>query len=377
MEMLSRAPANDDWYAIESIRDLPSPALLVYRQRVAENVRRMVALAGNPERLWPHAKTHKLAEVARMQLDAGIRNFKCATLAEARMLAEVGASNVLVAYGLAGPSRSTFAKLIQQFPATRFGVLVDNPISLERLESALSAERVTADGYLDLDVGMHRTGIAPGPAAMALFRRIAESPCLRPAGLHAYDGHLKQHSPAERQSASDEGFSAVDAMAESLRASGFPSILVIAGGSPTFAIHAKHSDRCLSPGTCVFWDWAYTTKFPDLDFLHAVLLLARVISRPTDDTLCLDLGYKAVSPDNPNPRVAFPQLPDAEMLVHSEEHLLIRTSRARDFNIDDCLYGIPYHVCPTVALYDEAIVVDGGRVVDRWPIIARQRMTRL
>jgi D-serine deaminase-like pyridoxal phosphate-dependent protein len=308
-----------------------------------------------------------------MQIEAGIRTFKCATLAEAQMLAHCGAEHVLVAYSLAGPSRTTFARLIARQPATRFGVLVDNLRSVELLEAALEAEHVTADAYVDLDVGMHRTGLPVGPDALQLFERLAASKRLRAAGLHAYDGHLKQRDPLEREQASDARFAAVDAMAATLRARRYGNLEVIAGGSPTFAIHARHPDRILSPGTCVFWDWAYATKFPDLDFLHAALALTRVISRPTPDTLCLDLGYKAVSPDNPSPRVALLQIPDAEMLIHSEEHLLIRTARAGDLDVDDCLYGIPYHICPTVALYDYAYVVAGGRIVDRWQVVARRR----
>lgn len=372
-----RGGTNDSWYFLEATDDISSPALLVYRERVVENIRRMIVVAGDPRRLCPHAKTHKLAEVTRLQIAAGIRQFKCATLAEAQMLAECGADHVLVATALAGPSRRTFAELIGSYPATRFGTLLDNARSLELLEGVLSNAGGTADALVDLDVGMHRTGIAPGDGARALFRRIAASNCLRPVGLHAYDGHLKQRDPVERASACDASFAPVERLAATLKEEGFDPVEVIAGGSPTFAIHARHPDRTLSPGTCVFWDWAYITKFPDLDFLPAVTLLTRVISRPTADTLCLDLGYKAVSPDNPDPRVAFPQLPDARMLVHSEEHLLIQSQDAGEFQVDDCLYGIPYHVCPTVALYDEAIAVVGNRAAERWPIVARRRDVRL
>jgi D-serine deaminase-like pyridoxal phosphate-dependent protein len=124
----------------------------------------------------------------------------------------------------------------------------------------------------------------------------------------------------------------------------------------------------------VFWDIGYSTKFPDLDFLHAAVLLARVVSKPTADRLCLDLGYKAVSPDNPQPRVSLLDMPDAVPVVHSEEHLTVETVRAGDFKVGDCVYGVPYHVCPTVALHREAIVIDGGRVVARWPVAARDRV---
>lgn len=372
-----RLPTRPDWHTVAEVERIPSPALLIYVDRVAENVRRMIDLAGDPARLRPHVKTHKLAEIVRLQLQAGIRKFKCATLAEAQMLAQAGADEVLVAFQLAGPLRRTLAQLIRAYPGARFGLLVDNLPAIELLEAALANERVAADAYVDLDVGMHRTGIAPGPEAAALFDRLAASSCLRPAGVHVYDGHLKQHDPLERERASDRGFEAVNAFVREMAAAGMPGLEIIAGGSPTFAIHARHPERTLSPGTCVFWDWAYASKFPDLDFLHAAMVLTRVISRPAADLVCLDLGYKAVSPDNPDPRVYFPQIPDAQMAVHSEEHLLIRTADAGRWRIDDCLYGIPYHVCPTVALYDEAIAVRDGRAFARWPIVARRRSVEL
>ena len=148
---------------------------------------------------------------------------------------------------------------------------------------------------------------------------------------------------------------------------------IVSGGTPTFPVHASRIDFECSPGTCVFWDHAYATRFPDLDFLPAALLITRVISRPTENRLCLDLGYKAVSPDNPDPRVHFLDVPDAKTVVHSEEHLAIETSRAAEFQVGDVLYGVPWHVCPTVALHAAAVTIENKRATGVWPVVARDR----
>jgi D-serine deaminase-like pyridoxal phosphate-dependent protein len=149
--------------------------------------------------------------------------------------------------------------------------------------------------------------------------------------------------------------------------------LLIAGGTPTFPIHASHADRECSPGTTVLWDFGYGDKYPDLAFQTAAVLLTRVVSKPAPGRLCLDLGHKAVAAENPHPRVRLLELPDAVPVMHSEEHLVIETPRAAEFSIGQVLHGIPRHICPTVALHSEAIVVENGRVAAQWPILARAR----
>jgi D-serine deaminase-like pyridoxal phosphate-dependent protein len=124
----------------------------------------------------------------------------------------------------------------------------------------------------------------------------------------------------------------------------------------------------------VLWDFGYSTKFLDLDFLHAAVVLTRVVSKPGANRLCLDLGHKAIAAENPPPRVQFLNLPDATAIAHSEEHLVIETGRANEFSVGDCLYGVPRHICPTVALYSEATVAHEGKATERWRITARERV---
>lgn len=362
------------WYAISNVDDVASPALLVYPDRVRQNLARMIEMAGGTARLRPHVKTHKMAEVVQLKLEAGIDKFKCATIAEAEMLADCGARDVLLAYPMVGPNIRRVADLAAKFPQMRLAVLADDPSAVAALSVAVTKVGREVDVLVDLDNGMHRSGIAPDERADAVYRAIHETPGLHAIGLHIYDGQIREHDPAARTTAADTAFQPVAAMIERLRRAGLPEPRIVAGGSPTFPMHAHYPEREVSPGTCVFWDASYQTKFPDLGFMNAALVLTRVISRPAADVVCLDLGYKAVSPDNPDPRAELLGIPDAKMIVHSEEHLAVRTSQGANLRVGDAVYAIPFHICPTCALYREAIVVENGLARDRWPIVARDRM---
>jgi D-serine deaminase-like pyridoxal phosphate-dependent protein len=130
----------------------------------------------------------------------------------------------------------------------------------------------------------------------------------------------------------------------------------------------------LSPGTCIFNDAGYSETFPDLVFKPATAILTRVISRPTADRITLDLGYKAVASDPPaGKRLILPDLPDAEQVLQNEEHLVVRTARAEEFQPGDELLAIPRHICPSVALHKQAYVISQGKLVDRWDVVARDR----
>ena len=362
---------HSEWYWIANVVEVDSPALLIYPERAEENVRRMIAIAGGPERLCPHVKTHKLAELVRMQMALGITKFKCATIAEAEMVASCGAADAVLAHQPVGPKVQRLIQLIKKFPQTSFAAIADDESAVRVLSQAATQAGVKIKILLDVDCGMHRSGIAPGPKAVALYRLMASLPGLETQGLHAYDGHIDDKDVALRTKNCDEAFAAVAALRHEL--SDLPVPRIIAGGTPTFPIHAQRPGVECSPGTSIFWDLGYGNQCPDLHFLNAALVLTRVISKPGNNRLCLDLGHKAIAAEKPHPRVQFLNLPDAQAVTHSEEHLVVETSRADKFAVGDVLYGIPRHVCPTVALHAEAVVIRNGRAEERWKITARDR----
>ncbi len=369
----SRSNRMNAWYHVQNAPEVASPALLFYPERIAENVRRMVRLAGGAARLRPHIKTHKSADVLRLNLEQGITKFKCATIAEAEMAADTGAADILIAYPLVGPNDRRLLELTRKFPAAKFSCVADNATAIQALAETFAADGRAVELLLDIDCGQHRTGIEPGPQALELYRLIATTRGLKPGGLHVYDGHIHEPDLTARTAQCEAAFAPVDKLRRELTEAGWPVPRIVAGGTPTFPLHAKNPAFECSPGTCVLWDFSYSEQYNDLDFLHAALVLTRVVSRPGGNRLCLDVGHKAVAAENPHPRIQFPNLPDAKAITHSEEHLVIETTRAGEFAVGDCLYGVPRHVCPTVALYSEAVVVRAGRAAERWRITARDR----
>ena len=362
-----------NWFDFAGAESVATPALVLYRERIEENLRQMIAIAGDPRRLRPHVKTHKIAQLIARQVELGITKSKASTIAEVEMCAANGAADVLLAYPAAGPNIARLCQLARNFPAVKFSALTDSAESIAALAAGAREAGLTLDVFLDLDPGMARTGVPAGPRAVELYRLIAAEPSLRAAGLHAYDGHLHQQDLAERERECEAAFAPVLALRRELEAAGLPVPTLVASGSPTFAIHARHHDRELSPGTTVLWDFGYGDKHPDLPFVPAALLLTRVVSKPGTNRLTLDLGHKAVAAENPHPRVRLIEIPDAAFAMQSEEHLVIETPRVAEFAIGQILHGIPRHICPTVALHNEAVVVERGRIVDHWSITARGR----
>jgi D-serine deaminase-like pyridoxal phosphate-dependent protein len=365
--------AEPPWYRVADAANIPSPALLVYPERVERNLERMIALAGGAPRLRPHAKTHKMREVLVRLLALGVTRSKCATIAEAELAASVGVPDVLLAYPLTGPNLARWAALVRAFPGMRFSVTADSASAVEALSGVGRELAAPIDVLLDLDVGMHRTGVPPDDAALGLYRRLGELPGLAPGGLHAYDGQVGDTDVAARTAACDAAFAPVAALRGAIQSVGLPVPRVVAGGTPTLPIHAQRREVECSPGTCVFWDAGYARRFPDLGFAPAALVLARVVSKPAAGRLCLDLGHKAIASEMPHPRVEWLDLPEARAVGHNEEHLLIATPHADRFEVGACLYGIPWHICPTVALHAEAVAVVGGRAVGTWAVAARVR----
>lgn len=365
-------------YLLADVAAVFTPALVFYPEFIRRNVRRAVELVGDPARLRPHVKTHKTREITRLQIDRGIAKHKAATVAECEVLADAGAADVLLAYPVVGPTAGRFAVLARKYPGTTFAATIDHPISLAGLADAVSAAGRPLGFVLDLDVGQHRTGIPIGDAAASLYERAARTPGLIPEGLHAYDGHNHQESPAEREAAARAALAPVLAFRAELERRGLPVPRIVAGGTPTFLAFAAVRDvpglEC-SPGTHVLYDRGYASRFPDLTgFTPAAVLVTRVISRPTANRVTFDLGNKAVAADPPAAkRVHLLDVPEFTIVAHNEEHLVVEAPHADRFAPGDVAYALPWHVCPSVALHREALIAEGGRVVGRWPIAARDR----
>ncbi len=365
---------DNKWFEIENVETIDSPSVAIFKNHVVHNIKEMVALVnGKVERLMPHVKTNKMPKIMQLLMDAGISNFKASTISEAEIAAETGANSVLIAHQLVGPKVDRFLSLISHFSETTFSTLIDSIETAELLNSKASKIDIKVNIYIDINNGMDRSGIKIGTDLDKLIIFLKDCKALQFKGLHVYDGHLRDADFSTRNEKIENGFVTVTDYFQNLKKE-YPSIQMICGGTPSFTSHLLNKDRITSPGTCVLWDWGYNEKLTEQNFKYAALLVTRIISKPTEGIVTLDLGHKSVAPENPiDKRVKFLNLEDYELLSQSEEHGVLKVKNWEELQIGDVLYGVPYHVCPTINLHDEVSVIENGQKTNTWEITARKR----
>ena len=360
------------WYRPENEDSIATPCVLLFPERIEENIRRMIAIAGKAERLRTHVKTHKLAELVKLQLQHGINKFKCATISEVAMAAGAGGKDILLAYPLLGPSIKIWFKLMEKYPVARLSLCVDSEPALAQLEHHARQSGRQVDLFIDIDNGMHRTGMDPGKA-YELILSLAGKKEFNFRGLHIYDGHIHEPDPVERKKHCIHDFKIVSSLVDYLEQAEIPVKELACGGTPTFPIHAAFPSRTLCPGTPLLWDAGYGSKLRDLDFLPAAVLAGRVISKPGSQ-ICLDLGTKSLASEMPHPRLHFLDLDMDRVHNHSEEHLVVACRQVDQLQAGELVYALPTHICPTMALHKEVYVVQEGRVTGSWKLDARDRI---
>jgi D-serine deaminase-like pyridoxal phosphate-dependent protein len=314
-----------------------------------------------------------MPEILKLQLKYGINKVKCATLAEAEMAAATGVKDILLAYQPVGPNTRRFFELIKKFPESFFSCIADCLSVIGELSETSVRLGLETPVWLDINNGMNRTGIEPGDEALKLYRMLFDLPGIIPAGLHVYDGHIHEKDPATRQRICNDGYSEIEKFISLIEKFTNSPVMVVAGGSPTFPVHARRINVETSPGTTLLWDQGYASSYTDMNFINAAVLFTRVVSKPTENTICFDLGTKAVASEMPQPRVAIKGLGDYRITGHNEEHMIVETIEAEKLRVGDHFYAIPWHICPTVDRYDCVYVAIDGKVTDQWKVEARKR----
>lgn len=367
----------------DAFAQVPSPALLLRPAAVERNIALAVTLAGGAAGLRPHVKTHKCAAIVALTVAAGVRAFKAATAAEAEMAARAGAEEVLLAYPAVGPTLERVGDLRRRYRGTRFQCVFEDEPSLAALAASSAAAGLgPLEVWLDLDCGQHRTGAAPVEAP-ALLARAAKTEGLLLRGIHAYDGHVHDADLSLRRAAVASCRDLVAGIAAKADL-GEGRLDLVVGGTPTFALHAEEfRDRpCAalgrvqaSPGTCFLQDGNYASWYPDLPFEAAAAVITRVLRRDAGRrTVTLDAGVKAAAPDASGCGGRLPDHPSARPLGQSEEHWVWEFPEGKLPGVGELLLIQSAHVCPTVALYGEAVLCsESGLPAGVWKINARDR----
>jgi D-threonine aldolase len=361
-----------NWWKNLNFSAVDTPSLIVNGDLLLSNIQTLKGIVPNLAQLQPHVKTHKSLEVTQLLLAEGISKFKCATIAEAEMLGMAGAKEVLLAFPVNGPKWRRYLALVKKFPNTKYTVIVDNIQAIKPLFSEEIPSKILV--YLDINVGMNRTGVSPSNA-LELFLELKKVPFINIEGIHAYDGHIYDTDLTLRNAKAQDVHRLLVALIKSLENYHEHNLKVVIGGSPTFPIYANLEPTwCVSPGTFVYWDHGYGQLLPDLPFTEAAMVVTRVISVINKHKICLDLGHKAIAAENPMPRVYFPDFPKAIPLEHSEEHLVVQVEDSDSCNVGDIWVGIPIHICPTMALHASFWVYSANNPLEQWEVSARNRV---
>ena len=350
------------------VDDIVTPALIVDVPTLDRNIAAMARFfAEGPCRLRPHVKAHKTPEIARRQLAAGACvGLTCATVSEAEAVTGL-TQDILIANEVIGASKWTrVAALARRVHLT---TAVDSAIGIEGLGHAARDAGVTIGVVVDVDVGQGRCGVAPGEAALALARVAGATPGLELRGVMGYEGHLQPiRERAARAAAARASMAALVETADRLRAAGLSCAVVSAGGTGTFDISGRTRGVTeIQAGSYALMDADYGDV--GVPFEQAFFVLATVVSRPAADRIVLDGGHKAATKDHGPPGVV--GISGARVTAFNDEHAVVAVPADAAVSIGDRVRLRPSHTDPTVNLHDVFYAVDGSRVVDVWPIVAR------
>lgn len=380
MKMTFDLPAIAGTYRISRPDEIETPRLLVFHDRVEENIARMrraVAQITGSDRLdllCPHVKTHKSPWVTHKLMQNGVSFFK-ATPNEIEMLARVGAPRVLVAYPPLPHLVKKLSKLAESHPHTAWVVQISQP---EHVAWILENSALCWDYMIDLDIGMHRTGIAPH-RALEIWQQCQRSNRLRFAGLHAYDGHIHHPDPQTRQAESARCMQNLLQTAEQFRGAGISVAELVVGGTPSALLDLQNlvdlrpqARIAISPGTWIYHDTTYDALMPGA-FVPAALILARIMDRIDENHVTLNLGHKRFSVDQGAPdRIS---LAGGRLVRWSEEHTVVEIDKSSRVRLGDYVLIAPRHVCSTVNLWEYFVRIGAeGEIEDPCsPIEGRNR----
>jgi len=356
--------------------EIDTPALVIDLDAFEANLDRMASLlAPTGVKLRAHAKTHKSPVIAKLQMARGAVGNCVQKVAEAEVLAWGGVPDILVSNEVVGAAK--LARLCALAGIAKVAVCADDEGQVSAIETAAEDAGVRMPVLVEIDVGAGRCGVAPGPDAVALASRIANSRHLIFGGLQAYHGSAQhKRTPAERRELVGGAVDASRRTVEQLRQQGLACPIVGGAGTGTFEVESASGVYTeVQAGSYVFMDADYARNrdeagAPVGTFRHALFVLSTVMSAVRPGVAVLDAGHKAVAVDSGLPLVW--ERPDLRYVSASDEHGKLEVgSETTPPVVGEKLRLIPGHCDPTVDKFDWYVGVRNGRVECLWPVAAR------
>lgn len=358
---------------------LATPALVLDLDAFERNIAKMADhCKRNGLQLRPHAKTHKCVEIARAQIAAGAIGQCCAKLGEAEAMGAGGVESIIVTSPVVKPQSIARAMALNA-KISDLMLTVDNPENATALAAAAKAAGKVLKVLVDLDPGLHRTGIAPGEPVLALARQIHADASLELRGLQCYAGHVMHIEDfAERREKSLKAMKLLGETRDALKAAGLPCDIVSGGGTGSFDIDPEAKVLTeLQGGSYAFMDKQYNDvkggNGAPVPFETSLFVQMSVVSNNTPGLATTDAGFKAFSTDAEAPVLLSGAPEGSSYFFFGDEQGGIALPKGETLPLGASLTAITPHCDPTVNLYDSYHVVRGDRLVAIWPIEARGR----
>jgi D-serine deaminase-like pyridoxal phosphate-dependent protein len=361
-----------------NIYDLETPAVLIDADTLDRNLRRMSTYCSEHGLvLRPHTKTHKVPEIARMQMQYGAPGITVAKLGEAEVMVDAGIQDIVIVYPLWGPSK--WWRLTELARRARIAVTMDSLPIAEGISRAASSAGVEVGIRLEFDTGFRRCGLPLLDASIDLAQRVRALPNLRWEGISVYPGHIMGNRTIREQDVLQENVQ-MDRLFALLDAARIPRPIVSGGNTPAaFISHRFHGITEIRPGTYVFNDRntvdAEAARYENC----AAMVLTTVVSTSVANRAIIDAGSKTLTADTllSGDRKHYGYILDhPDVILHdlSEEHGHLLLPTGSTVAVGDRFKVIPNHICPCINLHDQVFVVSGEKVVDKWKVAARGKV---
>ncbi|MGH7491350.1 MAG: alanine racemase [bacterium] len=371
-------------YGIADLAQVPTPRLLIFRDRVEGNLQKMrsyletVAPGSGFLHLCPHIKTNKSSLLTSWMVRSGVGYFK-STMREVDLALAAGAKDIFVAYPLLTHEARDLARRMKDHSEVNFQVQIGSMAHARILAQIAVEESVRWSYFLDIDVGMHRTGMRP-EKALQVFDEISQNSSFGFAGLHGYDGQNHFAQTSERREESQKSMARLIGLARQFRARKVHVPRIMAAGSPAYRFDLEillqespaETLVQVSPGTWILWDSDYEELSPG-EFEIAAVILAQVMDVNDLNLVTLNLGHKRWAAER-GPVQVFSR-PNLKVVSFSEEHTVLSHPADERFEVGEYVLIAPRHVCPTVNLYEDFTLLGPGGEIERVssPVDGRNR----
>lgn len=358
---------------------IDTPALLIDLERMEGNLCLMQQKADKYNvRLRPHTKTHRMPELARLQVSKGAYGITVAKVGEAEVMAENGLTNIFIANEIVGIAKLERVRALNRKITIRIGV--DNEYQIDQLEEVFKDEEKAIEVLIEVEVGENRSGVITDEQLLNLAKYIKDKKMVVLKGVFSHEGHSYKVKDIEACIAAS-----IESQKRTLRAGNMLKELgididTISVGATPAMMHAEIVEGIteIRPGTYIFMDVGQGSAINDFSRCAATVL-ATVISKPTDERIVLDAGAKSLTSQNRSEGICSTNgyglvkgSNNVRLSGVFDEHGLIYNKEFREYiNVGDKVEIIPNHICPTCNLYEKAYLVSKGALIREVPILCK------